>query len=290
MANYLRYFILLILLGSLFYSYPLRVEQSTIQNALDKKLPIAIDKKGFLLTLNHIDVIAVSNNIVESELNSTIQVSHNNKFSKFLPKKSINFIIHSKSIPKLQNNYLSFEILSFKINKLIKVKEVKGLLKRKIEAIKIPIKTLKKFSWFASVNSIQVHDDGDLDIKLGLSKWIVLTLIPLFLLREIGLFTIFIYQKFLSPRKKYRCAKGELYQKGTCSSTTKEAFKKGGFIAGMKAYRNSTKQCKEAYKKLKKDERRDNISCCDVPFCSGCGGDNLCSTSSRCDVISCNVG
>ena len=55
MSNYLRYFITILLLASLFYTYTIKIEQATIKNALDKKLPIVMDKKGLLLTLNSID-------------------------------------------------------------------------------------------------------------------------------------------------------------------------------------------------------------------------------------------
>ena len=290
-SNYVRYFVVLLLMGSLFYTYTLEVEQSTIKEALDKKLPIIIDKKGFVVTLNSIEVLGISHNIVESKVKASVKVSHANKFAKYLPKKSMNITLLSKAIPKLHGKYLSFELLSFKINRLIQIKEVKGLLKKRLEAIKIPLKALDKISWFSSVKDIQFQDEGLLRIHLRVSQWLLLFLIPLFLLREIGLFLIVIYQKFLSPRKKYRCAKGELYQNGTCSSTTKEAFQKDGFIAGVKAYRASTKQCKEAYKRLKKDERKDGTSC-DADYCSvcsavSCGGDALGSSASVCDVGSC---
>ncbi len=297
MSNYLRYFVVLLLLGSLFYTYSLEVEQSTIKERLDKKLPIVIDKKGFVITLNRIDVIGISNNIVESKVNSTLQVSHTNRFAKLLPKKSIHFTVHSRAIPKVHGKYLSFELLSFKINKFIKFKEVKGILKRKLEAIKIRIKVLEKFAWLASVKDVKLQDNGLLTIRMGVSKWIILLLIALFLLREVGLLLIVLYQKFLSPRKKYRCAKGELHQNGTCSSVTKEAFKNGGFIAGMKAYRTSTKECKQAYKTLSKDKRKDGISC-DADYCSvcggaSCGGDAFGSSASVCDVgsaVPCDIG
>ena len=292
MSNYLRYFIVLLLFSSLFYSYTVEIKQSTIKKSLDKKLPIVIDKKGFILTLNTIELFGISNNIIESEINSTLQVSHANRFSKFLPKKSLNFTLHSKAIPKIKGTHLSFEVLSFKLNKFIHFKKVKGVLKRKIEAIKIHIKTLENFAWFASVKEVNFKNNGFLNIKLEISRWLIFLLLPLFLLREIGLVIIVFYQKFLSPRKKYKCAKGELYQNGTCSSVTKEAFKKHGFIAGIKAYRASTKECKEAYKILKKDRPKYRLrdACFDIG-CNGCSSvpSNVGSSSSACDFISCDV-
>ena len=38
--NYLRYFVVLFLLASFFYTYSLEVKHSTIKKALDKKMPI----------------------------------------------------------------------------------------------------------------------------------------------------------------------------------------------------------------------------------------------------------
>jgi putative component of membrane protein insertase Oxa1/YidC/SpoIIIJ protein YidD len=296
--NYFRYFIVLILLGSLFYTYTITIESSTLKAAIDKKLPIHIDKKGFLLTLNDIEILDISNHVVSSKINADIKVSSSNKFAKFLPKKSMHMNIHTQTIPKLHGTSLSFELLSFKMNKIIKIKEVKGLLKEKIENIKIPIKKLKHISWFSSVKEMYFTNSGDLILDLVVSKWLVLLLLPLFLLREVGLLFIWIYQKFISPRKKYKCAKGELYQNGTCSSTTKEAFKKDGFIAGMKEYRRSTRECKEAYKTLKKEKHRDGTSC-DGDYCSVCGSgscggsDALGSSASACEIggaLPCEVG
>ena len=99
MSNYLRYFITILLLASLFYTYTIKIEQATIKNALDKKLPMIMDKKGFLITLNTIELINISNNIIESEVNSSFQISQSNKLAKFLPKKSLHFTAHSKTIP-----------------------------------------------------------------------------------------------------------------------------------------------------------------------------------------------
>jgi len=296
MLNYLRYFIVTILIGLLFHTYTLDIESATVKAAIDKKLPMKIDKKGFLLTIKSIDILDISNSVVHSKMNADIKMSSSNILGKFLSKKSMHITVETKTIPKFHGTSLSFELLSFKMNKFIKLKDIKGFLKNKIENIKIPIKKLKKISWFASVKRIKFEDSGVLLLSIGVSKLIIFLLIPLFLLREIGLFLITVYQKFLSPRKKYRCAKGELHQEGTCSSTTKEAFKKDGFIAGIKEYRRSTKQCKIAYKTLKKEERRDGTSCdgdyCAVCGSGSCGGDAVGSSAAACDVgvVPCEIG
>jgi len=295
--NNLRYFFVIVLLGLLFYTYTITIEPPTLKTAIDKKLPMKIDKKGFLLTIKSIDILDISNSVVHSKINADIKVSNSNRFGKFLPKKSMHITVETKTIPKLHGKFLSFKLLSFKINKFIKLKEVKGILKKKIKNIKIPIKKLDTLSWFGSVKDIRFKGNGALVIWVGISKWLIFLLIPLFLLREIGLLLIWVYQKFLSPRKRYKCAKGELYGEGTCSSTTKEAFKKDGFIAGMKAYRNSTKECKIAYKRLKKEKRRGSGPSCDVDYCSvcgagSCGGDAVGLSAGMCDVgvVPCEIG
>ncbi len=299
MFNYLRYFVVVILLGLLFYSYTISIEPSALKSHIEKKLPLRIDKKGFLLTVNNIEILETKKNVLSTKVLADVQVSHRNKWAKFLPKKSMHLTILTETIPKLHGSSLSFEVLSFKLNKVIKLKEVKGLLKKKLEEIKIPIRSLKKIAWFASIKKISFQDNGDLLMKVGVSKLIILLLIPLFLLREIGLVLITFYQKFLSPRKKYRCAKGELYQDGTCSSSTKEAFKKHGFIAGMKEYRRSIKECKTAYNILGKDKIHKDSLLCDSAFCSTCGdigscaGDGAGSSASACDLsgaVPCDVG
>ena len=294
MLNYLRYLIVAILLGLLFYTYTMAIEPARVQVSIDKKLPKKIDKKGFLLTLNRIDIIDTTNHIVTAHIDAEVKVSTHNKLQKLLPKKSIHFTVETRAIPKIHGTSMSFELLSFKMNRLIKLKKVKGILKKKIEKIRIPIKKLKKFAWFVSVKKAQFLDNGVLHLSIALSKLIIFLLIPLLLLREIGIFLIVLYQKFVSPRKRYRCAKGELYQNGTCSSTTKEVFQKEGFIAGIKEYRRSTKQCKEAYKTLKKDKRRDTTASVLNAGCGGCAcsGDSAGSAASVCDLggVGCDVG
>ena len=293
MSNYLRYSIASLLLASLFYTKSINIDPSTIKTVLDKKLPMTIKKKGLLITVNQINIIKVVNNVVESKIDANVKIDNSTKVGKLLPKKSLHISLLSQSIPKVHGSFLQFEIHSFKVNRFIKIKEVKGALKKRLESIKIPIKSLKKTSLIFSVKKIMFQDSGELLLFVGLSKLMVFLLIPLFLLREIGVFLISIYQKNLSPRKKYKCAKGQLYENGTCSSITKKAFQKDGFIVGIKAYRTSTKECKEAYKILKKEKRRDGTSC-DASCCSGCNGGSCGADgagSSICDIgVPCEVG
>jgi len=292
MSNYLRYSIASLLLASLFYTQPIAIDPSTIKTVLDKKLPMTIKKKGLLITVNHIDIIKVLNNVVESKIDADVKIDNSTKVGKFLPKKSLHISLLTQSIPKVHGSFLQVEVRSFKVNRFIKMKEVKGALKKRLESIKIPIKSLKKTSWLFSVKKIIFQNSGELLLFVGLSKLMLFLLIPLFLLREIGLLLITFYQKFLSPRKKYKCAKGQLHKNGTCSSITKEAFEKYGFMAGIKAYRASIKACKEASITLKR-KRKDGSSCDGVDCCSGCnvgscGGDG----ATACDMggLSCEVG
>jgi len=294
LLNYFRYSIVIFLLVSLFYSYTLTINKSTLQAKIDKKLPKQMDKKGLMVTVEYLEIMEVKDNIVNSKIIGSVQISKQSKWSKFLPKKSIHFTLYSKTKPKLYGNAISFELHSFKLIKYIGLKEVKGLLQKKIESIRIPIKKLKKLSWFVSVKHMKFKDDASLLLSIGVSKFLICLLIPLFLLREIGILLIEIYQRFFSARKNYRCAKGQLYQNGTCSSVTKEAFVKYGFIAGIKAYRKSTQECKKAYKTLKKEESKES-SVCDSFFCSGCSGvsDSSSTSTSICDIgsaVHCDIG
>ena len=289
LLNYLRYIIVISLFGSMFYSYTLTIDKETIEKTIHKKMPMIIKKKGFIVHINEMYIENISHNIVESKLIGTVLIDKDNIIGKFL-KKSIDFTVVSKTIPKLNGSDLSFEPISLNINGLIKLKKIKGFLKNRIEKIKIPIKKLDKFFWLSSVKSINFKDNGNLEAHAVVSMLVIFLLIPLFLLREIGLFLIFLYQKLWSPRKGYKCAKGLVEQSGTCSSITKTAFKKHGFIAGRKAYRKSTKECQVAYRKMKekknnKDSSCDSINCCSCGIPSDLGVGVGCGSS--CDVGSC---
>jgi len=289
MLNYIRYFIAGILFLSLFYNYSLTIPEETIVSAIDKKLPMVIHKKGFDVNITEITLDDVSKkNILTSTITGTVRMNNKNLIhkkatsfvSKFFKKSSdkveavinkrYNVTIQAKSKPKLDGSKLSFKVISLDIKGLAKIDKLNGTLQRKLEKIIIPIKKLETLSFFASTKKILFDIDGSLIIKVGLNPWLILFLIPLFLLREIGLLLISFYQKFLSPRKGYKCAKNHVHKNGTCSSTTKQAFKDGGFISGMKEYRNSTKECKTAYKSLQSG--KSNSSACDVAVCAGCDG------------------
>ena len=49
----------MVLLGLLFYTYTLNIELATVKAVIDKKLPMKIDKKGFTLIINDIDILDI---------------------------------------------------------------------------------------------------------------------------------------------------------------------------------------------------------------------------------------
>jgi len=310
MLNYLRYLIALILFGSLFYNYSITIPEETITKAIDKKLPLVISKKGFDINITNVTLDDVSkNNVLTSTITGTIKMNNENlihkKATSFIGKffkdksdkvdavinKKYNVSIQTKSKPQLNGHILSFKVMSLDIKKIKKIDKLQGTLQRKLEHIKIPIKKLEKLSWIASTKKIIFDIDGSLIVNVGINPWLIIFLIPLFLLREIGLLLISFYQKFLSPRKSYKCAKNHVHQNGTCSSTTKQAFKESGFIAGMKEYKKSTKECKEAYQSL---ENKRKVDGCDVAVCAGCDGlyaaDGIEAGLSGCEIGECGSG
>jgi len=141
--------------------------------------------------------------------------------------------------------------------------------------------------------------------------WLALLFTLIIYAKEIGIFFIEVYQEFISPRKGYRCAKGALYENGTCSSCVKEVMNEKGFIAGIKEYFKTTKECKEAMKiieekrekgewkesKQEKSTKQENIEkgCLagmveeSVCGCGELGVESACETGS-CDIGSCDVG
>jgi len=98
MLNYLRYFIVTLLLFSFFYSYSITIEQSVIEEKIAKKLPMKIDKKGFLLTIEKLEIVEIVNNTVSSNLAGSVQISQQSRWSKFLPKKSLHFKLKTKTV------------------------------------------------------------------------------------------------------------------------------------------------------------------------------------------------
>ena len=110
---------------------------------------------------------------------------------------------------------------------------------------------------------------------------------------------IAFYQKFISPRKGYRCAYGVLNNTHGCSGAVKAIIKEKGVMAGWSDINSQFNNCKAAAETLQaqsgcKKKRRScksrfkrEASCgsgncgsgCHVPDCGDCG-----------DVGSCDVG
>lgn len=115
----------------------------------------------------------------------------------------------------------------------------------------------------------------------------------LLMLKEIGLFFIFIYQKFISPRKGYRCAKA-FYQGGhSCSESVRIVMKEKGFLAGIKEYFRTTNECKEVFEQNKDtlNTRSDNCNCCSTNNKNNSNNNSFsCFDIADCSVSSCSPG
>ena len=101
-------------------------------------------------------------------------------------------------------------------------------------------------------------------------------------LSETIIFFIGIYQKYLSPRKVYRCAYSVVNGGPGCSGAVKDIVKKKGIFKGYPLIRQRFQLCREA-----NDERnRRNKS-----KVAGCVGDGLEEwiDALSCDVPSCKV-
>lgn len=146
--------------------------------------------------------------------------------------------------------------------------------------------------------------DNDFSLEITLSTGLFglifgSMLIFLSLGREIFLFFIYIYQKFISKHKGYNCARGVVSEDYTCSSYVKKEFKEKGLIAGLNAWSSTSKKCKEDFETYKdnqdyydnKRKSKNNSSYCDgldVCQCLPSGNKtNACDGADACDVMSC---
>ena len=102
MLNYLRYFITLLLLYSLFYSYEVNIQKETLQEKIDLRMPMTIDKKGFVVTVSKLKIENIHDNVIESKLLGHIQVNNKKiitKVFKSYEDKSIKLDVLSKVKP-----------------------------------------------------------------------------------------------------------------------------------------------------------------------------------------------
>ena len=202
--------------------------------------------------------------LIPTEMNTTIE--NQSKLSSLINvfKESISNNSLKKSEQKIIKNL--FETHGYKDFYIVTPKEIK---KKKI--------------------LFNIHL-GALGITIGL-----LTLFFIFS-KDISLFFIYVYQKYISPRKGFRCANAAIKGVDSCSETVRKVTKNEGFIAGLKEYRRTTKECKKTYEEYKNDKRNRDclISTLALDTCamSNCGEIGACApeiSASACDVSACDI-
>lgn len=89
---------------------------------------------------------------------------------------------------------------------------------------------------------------------------LVFLIVVLLFGRELFILFIHIYQRFLSKRKKYICARG-VKEGVTCSSSVLNVLQKEGLMKGVVEYYNTLKICEQSFvelKKIKKGKKMKN--------------------------------
>ena len=249
MLNYIRYILVILLLAFYFFSsnFGIEISKERMKTSIERKLPISKEILGTVIDVNQINIHKVyDDSYIELEIIGELKA--NSIVSIFA--KSESFSIIALGEPELSENKINFYIEKIDTNstsKLLKKVLTSKAFIKKISNTSFKIKKLEELSFYATVDSIEFHTDGSLLVKTSISLWIIILIVFITLLREIGLFLIFIYQRFISSKKGYKCALGQAKGNGTCSSITKNAFKERGFIHGIKTYFKTTRECKEIY-------------------------------------------
>ena len=291
--NYIRYFIVVLLLGSLFFTQSIELDGNKLYDKVLEKLPIEKEKNGFTAIITDIEVIDINEKGYIESLVSVDAISPGvSLFGKTITSKTIHLKVQTLSKPKIKNGEIYFDVSKISVNDLIKINKIKGIVRTLMESIKLKNKKLEELGSFINIRNVSIIGDRDefnILVKFGIVLWIYFLIIPLLLLREIGILLISFYQKFLSPKKGYRCAKGALHGGDTCSSSVKKEFEKTGFYGGMKEYFRSTKECKVAHKTIKENRDNTNHSCIDGAVCSGLEFSS-CSGSSSAGLGECGAG
>ncbi|WP_109764878.1 membrane protein insertion efficiency factor YidD [Pleionea mediterranea] len=75
-------------------------------------------------------------------------------------------------------------------------------------------------------------------------------------MRHIALCLIVLYQKYISPKKGYRCAHRVLHNGPSCSSYCADNLRRHGFIKSIAKMRWRFRECNEAAMEL--NERKKN--------------------------------
>ena len=106
-------------------------------------------------------------------------------------------------------------------------------------------------------------------------------------LSETIIFFIGIYQKYLSPRKGYRCAYSVVYGGPGCSGAVKDIIKEKGIFEWYPLIRERLQYCREA------NEQRNRPNKSKVAGCIGDGLeegiDALSCDMPSCDLPACDV-
>ena len=96
--------------------------------------------------------------------------------------------------------------------------------------------------------------------------------------RQIIIALIVLYQRYISPYKGFRCAYGQLYKNGTCSSRISEIVRTVPFKNMRIEISTQFKMCAAANKTLEDDRpkyplkpnRKETDECNDQLWCAAC--------------------
>lgn len=100
-------------------------------------------------------------------------------------------------------------------------------------------------------------------------------------MKKIALSTIGFYQKYISPRKGFRCSYGVIHDTYGCSGHVKDIIRTHGLIKGTPLIKKQFNQCKQAsieLKKRKNDQHKKSKKC--DPVVADCCVDPDC-----CDIF-----
>jgi putative component of membrane protein insertase Oxa1/YidC/SpoIIIJ protein YidD len=110
------------------------------------------------------------------------------------------------------------------------------------------------------------------------------------MMRTLVIALITFYQRYISPRKGFRCAHAALHHGDSCSGAVKRIIREEGVFRGYGKIRQRFRECKLAYAQISKEKERkrkeskyDGWDCgCDVLSCiphKGCDLDMPCDCS-----------
>lgn len=103
------------------------------------------------------------------------------------------------------------------------------------------------------------------------------------MIRYLSIACIKLYQKFISPKKGYRCAHSVLHGGTGCSGAVIQIINENSIFSWRKLIKQRFSDCKSASKELK--EKKKNKNClkkCDIS--------DACDSCDACDVDMCDLG